>query len=172
MTDSLVDRSCVRLDGRCDCWTIAECKHLKGVFNGVQRPDGVTDAAWQERLRSYDHWHAAISGYRDRFTTDEAKHYADAVARGARLAYWRSDRAGLPCNGGDPGGIGGAAYVGERRVIQGPLVACTKQALHATLRPPRWNGSRLWLVALFGEVAGDAEKFAALERLIIAECRE
>lgn len=145
---------------------------LQGVFSGTARPGGLTDAEWQERLGSYEHWNTAIGSYHAQLTTPEKLLFQEARERGARIAYWRSDRNGLPCNGGDPGGIGGAAYVGERRVCRGPLVACTKQALHATMRPPRWNGSRLWLVALYGEVAGDAEKFAALERHIIAEVHE
>ena len=53
--------------------------------------------------------------------------------------------------------------------IKGPLRICTKNALHGTLLPPKWPGARLWVVALIGEIAGDEEKFGALEREIIGE---
>lgn len=53
--------------------------------------------------------------------------------------------------------------------VSGPLEICTNRALHATLIPPKWKGDRLWVVALKGDVVGDDEKFAALEREIIGE---
>jgi hypothetical protein len=41
--------------------------------------------------------------------------------------------------------------------------------LHATLLPPKWEGSRWWIVALHGEVIGDDEKFGCLKREILGE---
>jgi hypothetical protein len=35
--------------------------------------------------------------------------------------------------------------------------------------PAQWQGSRLWVVALYGEVKSEADKFGALRREIIAE---
>jgi len=49
------------------------------------------------------------------------------------------------------------------------LKSCTNRALHATLIPPKWEGDRLWVVALIGETVGDDVKYAALEREIIGE---
>ena len=46
---------------------------------------------------------------------------------------------------------------------------CTPHCLHATLKPSKWKGERLWIVALDGEVVGDAEKMGALKREIICE---
>jgi hypothetical protein len=54
--------------------------------------------------------------------------------------------------------------------VEGPLELCSTKALHATLIPPKWKGERLWVVALHGEIAGDEEKYGALEREIIGEC--
>jgi hypothetical protein len=41
--------------------------------------------------------------------------------------------------------------------------------LHATLIVPKWSGDRVWVVALIGEVAGDDEKYGALQREVIGE---
>jgi hypothetical protein len=41
--------------------------------------------------------------------------------------------------------------------------------LHATLEPSKWKGERTWLVALGGDVIGDATKMGALSREILAE---
>jgi hypothetical protein len=35
--------------------------------------------------------------------------------------------------------------------------------------PTKWQGERLWLVALYGEIGGDAEKCGSLKREIIRE---
>ena len=40
----------------------------------------------------------------------------------------------------------------------------------STLLPQKWKGERWWVVALIGQVIGDAEKFGALRREIIGEC--
>jgi hypothetical protein len=55
--------------------------------------------------------------------------------------------------------------------VQGPLKICTQRALHGTLLPPKWEGERLWVVALIGELDSetDGAKYAALEREIIGE---
>ena len=81
------------------------------------------------------------------------------------LALWNSNADGTPANGGS----GPAAYVGLRQSVKGPLELCTARGLHATLQPESWKGERTWIVALSGEVMGDAHKMAALEREIVAE---
>jgi hypothetical protein len=59
--------------------------------------------------------------------------------------------------------------IGDVQIINGPLKICTKQALHATLDPSKWEGDRLWLVALFGETQSREDKLGALKREILAE---
>jgi hypothetical protein len=62
-----------------------------------------------------------------------------------------------------------ARFPGTRETAKGPLALCHKGTLHGTLNPPAWEGERLWIVALIGEVKSDGEKFGALEREILAE---
>jgi hypothetical protein len=85
---------------------------------------------------------------------------------GATLAFWKSDTDGLPCNGGrsvEP------ARAGLRQMTAGPLNLCHAGVLHATLNPDKWEGGRLWIVALRGEVARQNDKLGALDREIIGE---
>ncbi len=63
-----------------------------------------------------------------------------------------------------------AAAPGVVHKEQGPLSLCHQGTLHASLLPPKWQGERLWIVALHGEVVGDDEKFGCLEREILGEC--
>ena len=83
------------------------------------------------------------------------------------IAFWKSDRNGFPCNGGDP--LSSPAAPGVLHEIPGPLIICTNQALHATMHPEKWKGERLWVVALYGEVQWKDDKSAALRREIIGE---
>ena len=80
------------------------------------------------------------------------------------LALWKSGADGRPCNGGS----GEPARPGLVQTITGPLELC-KNALHATLKPEKWKGERVWLVALDGEIVGDAKKLGATRREILAE---
>ena len=81
------------------------------------------------------------------------------------IALWKSASDGSPANGGR----GTVARVGLVEEISGPLALCGPRALHATLQPDDWKGERLWIVALEGEVIGDANKMGALKREILAE---
>jgi hypothetical protein len=87
-------------------------------------------------------------------------------AQGATIAFWRSDENGRACNGGRNSPVS----PGTVETIKGPLTLCSNGALHATLIPPKWEGERVWIVALIGEIVGDDEKFGALTREIIGEC--
>jgi hypothetical protein len=84
------------------------------------------------------------------------------------LAFWKSDSQGKACNNGVSQQ---AAHIGMREVVNGPLEICTKKALHATMNPSKWKGERLWIVALHGDFQQQEDKFAALEREIIAEVK-
>jgi len=82
------------------------------------------------------------------------------------LALWKSDKYGLPSNGGASDHKAQAGMIQE---IPGPLQICTRNALHATLAPKKWKGERMWVVALFGEIQHQDDKCAALKREIIGE---
>jgi hypothetical protein len=86
-------------------------------------------------------------------------------ASGAKIAFWRSRKDGRPANGGNAE----PAYPGLVQKVKGPLELCSPRCLHATYNPPKWQGERIWLVALIGEVKEDENKLGALEREIIAE---
>lgn len=61
------------------------------------------------------------------------------------------------------------ASVGLVQEIDGPLQLCGNRALHATLMPEAWQGERMWIVALHGEVIVDSNKVGALKREFLAE---
>jgi hypothetical protein len=67
------------------------------------------------------------------------------------------------------GGRNDPVKPGTVEKVEGPLQLCSRRALHATLIPPKWEGARLWIVALIGEVKGDDDKYGALEREVIGE---
>src|SRR3990167_1024973 len=85
---------------------------------------------------------------------------------GAILAYWLSNADGTPANGGS----GTKARVGLVEEISGPLKICTKNALHGTLKPPKWSGERVWIVALYPPFQFQEDKIASLRREFIASC--
>ncbi|HEX3110582.1 MAG TPA: hypothetical protein VHU41_15915, partial [Thermoanaerobaculia bacterium] len=100
---------------------------------------------------------------------DEAtRRRLEAAERDAAVvAFWRSDEHGQSANGGRP--VEAAAPGVVHEIQTGELRLCSAQALHATMDPAQWQGSRLWVVALYGEVKSEADKFGALRREIIAE---
>jgi hypothetical protein len=90
----------------------------------------------------------------------------EACDRGALIAFWKSDENGKPCNGGSST----VANVGLKEELPGPLPEhCGRGALHATLDPSKWNGDRLWVVALYGETRSGDDKVWALKREFLAE---
>ena len=85
------------------------------------------------------------------------------------LAYWCSDHHGRPANHTcetDPREW--TARPGLMQEVPGPLKPCSAHALHATREPHRWQGCRVWIVALLGERRND-DKGAALRREIVGE---
>ena len=98
--------------------------------------------------------------------SDSQRHrWTELQADSCTLAFWRSDQSGEACNGGS----GTPAKIGDMQTIQGPLEICTRRGLHATMKPEAYQGSRLWIVALHGEVQWSEDKCAALKREIIGE---
>jgi len=97
--------------------------------------------------------------------------YAQAILsqwkrKNAVIAFWKSDANGYSINGGNRNSL---HKVGDVERVKGPLKRCSSHALHATFRPWIWLGSRLFIVALKGEIQEDRYKLAALEREIIEE---
>jgi hypothetical protein len=82
------------------------------------------------------------------------------------LALWKSNALGGSANGGESTSVATPGLIQE---VKGPLELCSKRALHATLIPSAWEGERLWLVALYGEVQEQDGKLGALKREIIRE---
>jgi hypothetical protein len=115
---------------------------------------------------SESYWSATIPALAAKWPSGMQSKYEAAKAAGAIIAFWRSSDKGLPSNGG--GNIEPAAP-GVIHIASGPLSLCDKGTLHATLIPPTWKGERWWIVALYGEVIGDKEKYGCLKREILGE---
>jgi hypothetical protein len=112
-----------------------------------------------------DYWTAAIDVFSSRWPQLWRERLAAARARGAVIAYWRSDALARPCNGG----YGDPVHPGKFERNSGPLRLCAGGTLHATLLPPAYRGERCWIVAMYGETVQDGEKIGALRREIIGE---
>lgn len=87
------------------------------------------------------------------------------LSEGCELAVWRCSLYCTPSNGGksDP------VKPGDIQEIEGPLEICTARALHGTLAPWKWEGERLFAVALYPPVVRQDDKMASLKREILAE---
>lgn len=134
-------------------------------------PRGVRDGAGYGTGYGYGtgdgaYWRAAIMVYTARWTEAQRTRLRVLRRQGATIAYWNSDGAGWPANGGRSSA---PARVGLVEHSGGPPTLCRPGTLHATLLPPKWKGGRRWIVALTGEVVGDEEKYGALTREILGE---
>lgn len=90
----------------------------------------------------------------------------------ARLTYWCSSDDGTPTNGGDldsvePGDVHKIDDNDELAVCPDPERG--EAGLHGTDNPHRWQGDRVWIVALIGEVMRGVYKMAARRREIVCE---
>jgi hypothetical protein len=115
---------------------------------------------------SKEYWQSTIQYFVAKWQPEQRARLFDLFESGATIAFWRSNEKGLPANGG---GEIKAAAPGVIHITKGPLNLCSAGTLHATLLPPKWKGSRWWIVALTGQVIGDEEKYGALHREIIGE---
>jgi len=116
---------------------------------------------------SKEYWLATIDGFASKWPEHFRGRLAELRQLGATIAFWRSGNDGQPSNGGKKIE---AAAPGVIHTAPGPLNLCNAGTLHATLLPPKWEGSRWWIVALTGQVIGDEEKYGALSREILGEC--
>jgi len=115
---------------------------------------------------SKTYWQATILNFAAKWPEAQREKLNAAKLSGATIAFWRSSDDGLPSNGGkkiEP------AAPGVIHTSPGPLQTCHSGTLHATLIPPKWKGTRWWIVALHGEVVGDEEKYGCLKREILGE---
>jgi len=110
---------------------------------------------------------ATIPYLSTRWTDSQQKRLKEVQKEGATLAFWRSNLDGTPSNGGR----GGARKTGDVEKIPGPLELCGARALHATTKVSAWKGAKVWVVALFGEIARseNGDKLGALHREILGE---
>ena len=115
----------------------------------------------------YGYWRAAIETYATAWSSANRDRLAAAIKAGATIAYWRSDKNGRACHGGrnDP------VQPGTVETAPGPLKLCHRGTLHATRNPHQWSGDRLWVVALYGEIAEQPDKIGSLKREIIGEVK-
>jgi len=137
-----------------------ESKTTFGNGNGYGNGDGSGDEK--------DFMSALAVVYASRWPNKQRSRLVSCQRNSAVIAYWKSDAAGRPANGGS----GCAVQAGTVQEITGPLVLCGNGALHATLSPHKWKGERTWIVALFGQVIEDNDKFGALKREILGEVKE
>ncbi|MGH9716427.1 MAG: hypothetical protein ACRD4R_06840 [Candidatus Acidiferrales bacterium] len=119
---------------------------------------GYGDGYWLWVFRS------ALSGWPD----SARERLAELEMTASAIAFWRSDEEGFPANGGRRKDAE-AARAGLVQAVGGPLALCTAGALHATMDPGKWKGKRLWVVALFGEIARAGDNLGAPHREIIGE---
>jgi len=115
---------------------------------------------------SKEYWSALVDTFAEKWEPAQRARLRALRGENVTVAYWRSDANGKPCNGGR----GAAVNPGLVQKIKGPLALCGDGALHATLIPPKWEGDRVWIVAMHGEVKWQDDKCGALEREIIGEC--
>ncbi len=113
-----------------------------------------------------DYWIALARAAIQEWCAPEQSRFADLLSTDAVIAFWKSNKEGYSANGGMKTI---AAAPGVIEETAGPLEICTENALHATMRPDKWKGERLWIVALFGGVQVDGDKFGARKREIIGE---
>ena len=114
-----------------------------------------------------EYWSACIDQYAQLWPQALRARLASVRHEGATIAYWRSSADGTACNGGRNNPVA----PGTVETAEGPLLLCNPSGtLHATLLPPKWDGERVWIVALHGDVIGDEQKLGALKREIIGEC--
>ena len=136
---------------------------------GYGHGDGYGDGSGDGNGDSQEYWQATIQHFAAKWPTWWQDRLREYQMLGFTIAFWLSDGNGMPANGGEHN-IEAAAQ-GVVHISQGPLELCHAGTLHATFIPPKWKGSRWWVVAMHGEIARDgSDKVGALAREILGEC--
>ena len=126
---------------------------------------GYGDGGYGDGYSGGSYWLSTIPGITANWPEAQRMRLEHLQNDGAIIAFWRSDECGLPSNGG--GSIPPAAPGVVHEIAGTPILCHT--ALHATLEPEKWRGSRWWIVALTGDVQGDEAKFGGSRREILGE---
>lgn len=106
------------------------------------------------------------------WTAKQRNHLRRMQKAGAVFAYYLTDSYGRPSNRNIDNLLDRKKWTVKPGIVQkvnGPLVECSANALHATLEPHQWIGNRVWVVAFLGEVKRLDNKIAGLHREIIGE---
>lgn len=135
---------------------------------------GSYDPSYGDSDRSYGYSYGDGDGYWltifeaaiGKWTERQRNRLEECRQKASVIAFWRSDKNGLPSNGGKSNE---AAIIGVVHKSSGPLSFCHSGTLHATMSPNEWKGERLWVVAMFGKTKQNGNKFGALEREILGE---
>lgn len=89
------------------------------------------------------------------------------------IAYWNSDAWGRSANGGSTDSRWHANPGAIQKIDDDlKLSICPAEGqggLHATHEPHKWEGRRVWIVALFGDIQSSIDKMAARKREIVCE---
>ena len=135
-----------------------------GDSSGDSSGDGSGDSSGDGY--GYGYWMSVFQSTIVKWTEKQRSRLEAIWNSSSAIAFWKSDKKGLPCNNGtelEP------AAPGITHNSYGPLNLCNMGTLHATMNPDKWKGERLWVVALFGNVKREDDKFGALEREIMGE---
>lgn len=139
--------------------------HGSGYGDGYGNSDGSGNGCGG----SQEYWQATIPYFAAKWSTWQQDRLRECQRLGSTIAFWLSDGDGMPVNGGKCDIE--AAAPGVVHISQGPLELCHAGTLHATFIPPKWKGSRWWIVVMHGEIARDgSDKIGALAREILGEC--
>jgi hypothetical protein len=111
-----------------------------------------------------------MKNHESHWTKRQVRSLNKAIREGATIAFTLTGPEGEPCNGGESS-QDQYARPGLTQESKGPFKLCYPGVFHATLEPHRWEGSRVWIVALYGKVECEANtyKLGALKREFIGE---
>jgi uncharacterized protein YjbI with pentapeptide repeats len=107
--------------------------------------------------------------HRPHWTKGQIRSLNKAIEDGATVAFTLTGPEGEPCNGGESS-RDQYARPGLVQESKGSFKLCYPGVFHATLEPHKWKGSRVWIVALYGEVQREGDfKLGASKREFIGE---
>jgi len=109
-----------------------------------------------------DYWKFVLNSFLD---GDKMEKALSLEEKGCCLSFWRSRVDGSPANGGRSKPV----TEGDIQEESGPLELCEAGTLHSTLIPTKWQGSRIWIVAMYPPFIGEPKKYGSLKREIICE---
>ena len=118
----------------------------------------------------YGYWLSVFLSQTKLWSEKQSSRLTDIWSSASSIVFWKSDKFGRPSNGGDSTKTQNAAP-GVIHKSSGPLSLCSPGTLHGTMKPEKWKGERLWVVAMFGDMKWEDDKCGALEREILGEIK-